>query len=47
LGELQEKGIVRQIPAKNQLKIYAVEKEYYDKHIGLTQEANEMTLLQA
>jgi CRISPR-associated endonuclease/helicase Cas3 len=46
LGELQEKGIARQITGKNKLKIYAVEKEHYDRYIGLTQEANEMTLLQ-
>jgi CRISPR-associated endonuclease/helicase Cas3 len=47
LERLVEIGIVKQIPTKDQLEIYAVEEGYYDKHIGLTHEAGTLTMLNA
>jgi CRISPR-associated endonuclease/helicase Cas3 len=45
LEELREAGIVRRIPANNQMEIYELCERYYDRHIGLTREPGEMTLL--
>jgi CRISPR-associated endonuclease/helicase Cas3 len=47
LKHLQEDGVIRQISTKSQLEIYTLEDRYYDKHIGLTDEAGKMGLLNA
>jgi hypothetical protein len=44
---LQEDGIIKQIPTKGQLEIYALDERYYNKHIGLTDKAGEMSFLNA
>jgi CRISPR-associated endonuclease/helicase Cas3 len=45
LKSLEEKGVIKRIPTRYQLEIYAVEEEHYDRHTGLTREAGAMTML--
>jgi CRISPR-associated endonuclease/helicase Cas3 len=47
LKRLQEDSIIKQIPTKGQLEIYALDERYYNKHIGLTDEAGELSFLNA
>jgi CRISPR-associated endonuclease/helicase Cas3 len=44
-----EEGIVRRIPAdyRREIEVYELCERYYDRHIGLTREPGEMTLLNA
>jgi CRISPR-associated endonuclease/helicase Cas3 len=45
IEKLQKDGIVRRIPANDRMEVYELDEKYYDRHIGLTREPGEMTLL--
>jgi CRISPR-associated endonuclease/helicase Cas3 len=45
IQRLREKGIVKRIPANNQMEVYELCERYYDRYTGLTREPGEMTLL--